>query len=63
MTMISMEGIASAWTARGTRAVQRLFFDRQAEFWLGELDPRGARRARHPMDLARGRLMRRFPAH
>jgi hypothetical protein len=27
------------------------------------LDPRGARKARHHMDLARGRLMRRFPAH
>ena len=39
MTMISMEGIANAWTATGRAAVQRLFFDRQAEFWMGELDP------------------------
>lgn len=39
MTMISMEGIANAWTATGSTAVQRLFFDRQAEFWMGELDP------------------------
>jgi hypothetical protein len=63
MTMISMEGIANAWTARGTTAVQRLFFDRQAEFWLGELDPRGARRACHHMDLARGSVTCRFPVH
>ena len=37
--MISMEGIASAWTNTRSTAVRRLFLDRQAEFWMGELDP------------------------
>ncbi len=37
--MISMEGIASAWTNTRSTAVRRLLLDRQAEFWMGELDP------------------------
>lgn len=42
MTMISMEGIGSAWTNSWNTAARRLFFDRQAEFWIGELDPVGS---------------------
>ena len=37
--MISMEGIAGAWTTTRSTAARRLFFDRQAEFWMSELDP------------------------
>ena len=37
--MVSMERVTSMWTSAQTALVQRLFLDRQAAFWLGEVDP------------------------
>lgn len=37
--MDAMTAMAKAWTSAGSIAAKRLFLDRQAEFWLGELDP------------------------
>ncbi len=37
--MRAMTEKTKAWTSAGSTAAKRLFLDRQAEFWLGELDP------------------------
>jgi ferredoxin-NADP reductase len=34
-----MGEIATVWTSAGRAVTRRLFLDRQAEFWMGELDP------------------------
>lgn len=37
--MVTMMSVASTWTSAREALARRLFLDRQAEFWLGELDP------------------------
>ena len=37
--MVSMERMTSAWTNARRTAARRMFLDRQAAFWVGELDP------------------------
>ena len=37
--MVSMSQMGAAWRGAGSAVAQRLFLDRQAEFWMGELDP------------------------
>lgn len=37
--MVSMSKIGGVWRGAGSTLAERLFLDRQAEFWMGELDP------------------------
>jgi len=37
--MVSMSQMGAAWRGAGRTMAGRLFLDRQAEFWMGELDP------------------------
>ena len=37
--MVSMARMEAVWKSAGSAVAERLFLDRQAEFWLGELDP------------------------
>ncbi|MGB5812160.1 MAG: ferredoxin reductase, partial [Polyangiales bacterium] len=37
--MISMSEMGATWKRAGSAMAERLFLDRQAEFWVGELDP------------------------
>ncbi|MEM8607406.1 MAG: FAD-binding oxidoreductase [Myxococcota bacterium] len=37
--MVSISQVGAAWRRAGSTLAERLFLDRQAEFWLGEFDP------------------------
>ena len=37
--MLSMSKMGASWRSAGSTVAARLFLDRQAEFWMGELDP------------------------
>ena len=37
--MVSMSTMGAVWRSAGSTVAERLFLDRQAEFWMGELDP------------------------
>jgi len=37
--MVSMSKMGAVWRSAGSTVAERLFLDRQAEFWMGELDP------------------------